>query len=114
MDVDLAPAEGESASDPRSSGDRLYESWGLKEAARYLKVHEDTCAKLAKAGQIPGTKIGRAWVFLPDLLREYLRDRSIAAKPRAHSPRRYETQSLAMELRRLRERRADKLLRRAR
>jgi len=45
-----------------------------------LKIHPDTLARRARAGEIPGCKVGRAWVFLPDLLREYVCAR-IAAPP---------------------------------
>jgi excisionase family DNA binding protein len=54
----------------------MNESWGLKEAAAFLKIHPDTLAERARAGEIPGCKIGRAWVFMPELLSEYLRTRS--------------------------------------
>ena len=46
----------------------------LEEAARFLKVHTETVSQLAKNGQLPGAKIGRAWVFLEEDLIEYLRE----------------------------------------
>ena len=46
----------------------------LEETARFLKVHTETISRLAKTGQLPGAKIGRAWVFLEEDLVEYLRD----------------------------------------
>ena len=46
----------------------------LEETARFLKVHTETISRLAKTGQLPGAKIGRAWVFLEEDLIEYLRD----------------------------------------
>lgn len=39
-----------------------------------MKVHTETISRLAKTGQLPGAKIGRAWVFLEEDLVEYLRD----------------------------------------
>jgi excisionase family DNA binding protein len=55
-----------------STDNRLTPTWGLKEAAAYLHVHPDTCRKLAKERTIPATKIGRAWIFMPHLLAEYV------------------------------------------
>jgi len=46
----------------------------LEETARFLKVHTETVSRLAKTGQLPGAKIGRAWVFLEEDLIEYLRE----------------------------------------
>ena len=46
----------------------------LEETARFLKVHSETVSRLAKTGQLPGAKIGRAWVFLEEDLVEYLRE----------------------------------------
>ncbi len=56
----------------------MNESWGLKEAAAFLRIHPDTLAERARAGEIPGCKIGRSWVFMPDLLDEYVRVRCAA------------------------------------
>jgi hypothetical protein len=50
-----------------------YRSWDIYQAAEFLKIHPDTCTRRAKAGLIPGCKIGRAWVFMPDLLADYVR-----------------------------------------
>ena len=36
----------------------------LQRAAAILHAHEGTVAALAKSGEIPGRKIGRAWVFV--------------------------------------------------
>ncbi len=46
----------------------------LEETAWFLKVHTETVSRLAKTGQLPGAKIGRAWVFLEEDLIEYLRE----------------------------------------
>jgi excisionase family DNA binding protein len=46
----------------------------LEETAKFLKVHTETVSRLAKTGQLPGAKIGRAWVFLEEDLIEYLRE----------------------------------------
>lgn len=45
----------------------------LLEAAAFLKIHPEELRQRAKAGLIPGAKVGRAWVFLQDDLAAYLR-----------------------------------------
>jgi hypothetical protein len=45
----------------------------LMQAAAFLKVHPEELRQRAKAGLIPGAKVGRAWVFLEDDLAAYLR-----------------------------------------
>lgn len=50
----------------------------LSEAAEMLKVHPDTLAAMARAHDVPATKVGRAWVFMPELLKGY--------KPKARIP----------------------------
>src|SRR5688500_4342999 len=53
---------------------------GLKEAAAFLHVHPEELRRRAKAGRIPGAKVGRAWVFLSEDLAAYLR--SLYGHPR--------------------------------
>jgi excisionase family DNA binding protein len=55
-------------------------SMTLPEAASFLKCHPEELRKRAKMGQIPGAKIGRAWVFLEEDLADYLR--SLYSQPR--------------------------------
>lgn len=43
------------------------------ECADFLKIDRTTALKLAGEGELPGARIGRAWVFLEDDLVEYLR-----------------------------------------
>ena len=45
----------------------------LGEAAAFLKISEATAQEMAASGELPGAKIGRAWVFLLDDLAEWLR-----------------------------------------
>jgi len=45
----------------------------LVEAAQFLHVHQTTLQKRARDGDIPGVKIGRAWVFVDVDLLDYLR-----------------------------------------
>jgi excisionase family DNA binding protein len=52
----------------------------LIEAAAFLKIHPEELRQRAKAGRIPGAKVGRAWVFLQDDLAAYLR--SLYSRPR--------------------------------
>jgi hypothetical protein len=53
---------------------------GLHEAAAYLHVHHEELRRRAKAGIIPGAKVGRAWVFLELDLADYVR--SLYSQPR--------------------------------
>src|ERR1700757_1836527 len=49
------------------------ETLGLHDAAAFLRCHPEELRRRAKAGIIPGAKVGRAWVFLVDDLAAYLR-----------------------------------------
>ncbi len=48
-------------------------TYDISEAAEFLKVDRSTVLNLAGRGDLPGAKIGRAWVFLEDELVDYLR-----------------------------------------
>lgn len=52
----------------------------LEEAAQFLKMHLEEVRRRAKAGIIPGAKVGKCWVFVEDDLVAYLR--SLYATPR--------------------------------
>lgn len=52
----------------------------LEEAAQFLKMHPEEVRRRAKAGIIPGAKVGKCWVFVEDDLVTYLR--SLYATPR--------------------------------
>ena len=45
----------------------------LVEAARFLNIHPETLRGKAKAGEIPGAKIGRSWVFIESDLESHIR-----------------------------------------
>ena len=45
----------------------------IKEAAVFLKIHEQTARRFAKAGIIPAAKPGKHWCFIEEDLRAYLR-----------------------------------------
>jgi helix-turn-helix protein len=47
----------------------------LDEAAAWLKIHPNRLQERAKAGEIPGAKIGRRWVFIEEDLALYVRSR---------------------------------------
>jgi excisionase family DNA binding protein len=49
-------------------------TYDINEAADFLKVDRSTALELAGRGELPGAKVGRAWVFLELDLVEYLRD----------------------------------------
>jgi excisionase family DNA binding protein len=52
----------------------------LREAAQFLRIHPEELRQRAKAGRIPGAKVGRAWVFVEEDLASYLR--SLYGSPR--------------------------------
>lgn len=45
----------------------------IKEAADFLQIHPQTLRNRAACGDIPGAKIGRAWVFIEIDIADYLR-----------------------------------------
>ncbi|MGQ0596752.1 helix-turn-helix domain-containing protein [Aquabacterium sp.] len=48
----------------------------LTEAASLLKIHPKTLQRLAQSGAVPACKVGRAWVFIDDLLFQLLMAKS--------------------------------------
>ncbi|WP_077272721.1 helix-turn-helix domain-containing protein [Acidithiobacillus caldus] len=52
----------------------------LEGAAQFLHLHPDTVQRRARAGEIPGAKPGKLWVFLEDDLVAYLK--SLQNRPR--------------------------------
>ncbi|MFC7289673.1 helix-turn-helix domain-containing protein [Herminiimonas glaciei] len=55
-------------------------TFDLKEAASFLKLHFEEVRRRAKAGIIPGAKVGKRWGFIEDDLADYMR--SLYAQPR--------------------------------
>lgn len=55
-------------------------SLDLKSAANFLGLHPNTLQTRAKAGEIPGAKIGKEWRFLDIDLAEYMRSQYPANK----------------------------------
>jgi excisionase family DNA binding protein len=88
---------------------RLTPTIGLEEAGKLLHCHPDTVRKRAKAGELPGTKVGRSWVFYTDSLLEWLQERIKAGQPRRDDPMHTGGSALAAKLERMRlERIADR------
>lgn len=48
-------------------------TFDVDECAAFLKVHSNTVLELAAKGELPGAKIGRAWIFVEDDVVDYLR-----------------------------------------
>ncbi|MGP1666151.1 MAG: helix-turn-helix domain-containing protein [Rhodanobacter sp.] len=48
-------------------------TYDINETAEFLKVDRATALGLAGSGELPGAKVGRAWVFLESDLVDYLR-----------------------------------------
>ena len=42
----------------------MMDTFNLQEAAAFLKIHPVTLSMKAASGKIPGSKIGKRWVFL--------------------------------------------------
>jgi hypothetical protein len=65
-------------------------TFDLIECAEFLKVDRNTAMKLAGTGELPGAKIGRAWVFLEDdvvaFLRKKTQEQSLLRLQGAHEP----------------------------
>lgn len=45
----------------------------VAEAAKYLKVHEQTIYKLLRTGKLKGAKVGKDWRIHKDVLDDYLK-----------------------------------------
>src|SRR5213082_239775 len=51
------------------------ETYGLQDAAKLARCHPDTLRKLACAGVVPATKVGRPWLFPAQLFNEWIENR---------------------------------------
>jgi excisionase family DNA binding protein len=45
---------------------------GLEEAAKFLKIHPETLRRKARAGEVPGRKVGKGWVFILSQLADWI------------------------------------------
>src|SRR5687767_14183620 len=54
-----------------------------EDAARQLHMTEDSVRRLAAEGKLPARKVGRRWLFHPELLDKYMRNEwhSTSVKP---------------------------------
>ena len=60
----------------------------LHEAADFLKISESTAQEMAANGEIPGAKIGRAWVFPAQGAHNTVRDNKRHPHTQTHNPKR--------------------------
>lgn len=58
-------------------------SLDLYQAADFLKMHWQTLRAKAKAGEVPGAKIGKRWVFLEEDLATHVRTHYSDRRPRS-------------------------------
>ena len=70
-----------------------------REAAQLLHVHPQTLMARARAGVIPGCRIGKAWVFVESLLMEYLVAQSLLRVSVAGTQEKTECRSTAEKTR---------------
>ena len=54
----------------------------LEEVARYLRLHNSTIYRLARAGIIPGVKIGGQWRFNQERVDKWLAQQEVASATR--------------------------------
>ena len=52
---------------------RAMRTLDLKEAARFLNMNPESLRQKAKAGTVPGAKVGKSWVFIEEDLADYIR-----------------------------------------
>jgi excisionase family DNA binding protein len=45
----------------------------IEQCAAFLRIHKVTAYEMAAKGELPGAKIGRAWVFLEEELINYVK-----------------------------------------
>jgi hypothetical protein len=57
----------------------------LIEAAQFLRVHPHTLEAKARAGEVPGAKPGKCWVFIDVDLAEWLRSKYKTDSLESHS-----------------------------
>jgi len=52
----------------------------LKNAAEFLNMNFETLREKAKAGIVPGAKVGKSWVFIEEDLAYYIRSQYAASR----------------------------------
>ena len=63
--------------------------WDCNQAARFLGFHPKTVKRMARAGEIPGCRLGRRWIFRPTELDALLRAR-VSSSAKDNSRRNHE------------------------
>jgi hypothetical protein len=63
----------------------LIESFDLQRAADFLNMHPDSLQRKAAAGEIPGAKIGKNWVFLNIHLAQMISDQYAFSRQKRES-----------------------------
>jgi excisionase family DNA binding protein len=63
--------------------------WDCNQTARFLGLHPKTVKRMARAGEIPGCRLGRRWIFRPSELDALLRAR-VSSSAKDNSRRNYE------------------------
>jgi excisionase family DNA binding protein len=61
---------------PVDSEDNRVGLMNVREVAQYLRLSEAKVYRMAKAGQIPAIKIGRAWRFKRELIDDWIKEGS--------------------------------------
>jgi excisionase family DNA binding protein len=51
--------------------------WTIKDVARYLRLKPDTVRAMARRGDLPAIKVGNSWRFRPDLIKDWVSEKSI-------------------------------------
>ncbi len=46
--------------------------WTPEETAEYLRLNREVLRRKAKAGEVPGVKLGAHWRFRPEVIEEWL------------------------------------------
>src|SRR5690606_3131 len=83
--------------------DESMESYKLQEAAQVADVHKDTLRKMAAQRKVPGTKIGRSWIFPKHLFDRWIEERCLSTEEKVAPTGGSESQSLASRLAKRRE-----------
>lgn len=50
---------------------------GIEQCAELIKVHRVTLSKMAAKGEIPAVKVGRRWVFMTELVLDWLKAKTL-------------------------------------
>jgi excisionase family DNA binding protein len=56
----------------------------IEELAAYLKLSKSSLYQFARAGKVPGVKIGEQWRFQKSAIDEWMRSRTTPPQPKAH------------------------------